>query len=82
METQKISDAELIEQAISFYKETCKKEKVTPSEPDPDICIIRKKRIFLVNSKQGIAIVRFYHGQLHFKLNGKNYKRPLQAENS
>lgn len=80
MKSKKVSDEQLITQAIEFYKETCKKENVLPGEPDPTVCQVSNKKIYLVNRKEGIAIVRIYHGKLYFKLNGTDYNCPIEAE--
>lgn len=80
METQKNSDEQLITQAIEFYKEICKKENVDPGEPDPTVCQVSGKKIYLVNQAQGFAIIRIYHCKLYFKLNGTDYNCPIQVE--
>ncbi|MBW6536608.1 MAG: hypothetical protein K0B11_16480 [Mariniphaga sp.] len=80
MKTQKISDEQLITQAIEFYKETCKMENVDPGEPDPSVCQVSNKKIYLVNKAQGFAIIRIHHGKLYFKLNGIDYNCQIQAK--
>ena len=80
MKTQKISDEQLILQAIKFYQETCRKENVSHGEPDAGVCQVSNKKIFLVNQREGIAIVRIYHGKLYFRLNGIDHNCQIQAE--